>query len=102
MDLEEVRLEGKLIYQPGMSACAWFDAVEQKCGCGKPHQIIAVAPFPYVVLTQHTLQIHGNDIMLSLFEKIMAGQCVRVMDRYFFFTDEVDAVIFKLLWTRST
>lgn len=98
MDLEEARLEGKKLYEDGMSVGKWFELIEAKCGCNKPHIISAVAPFPYVALSQHTMSHYGSDILLSLSEKMIAGDCVLINDRYFFFTESIDAVVFKLFW----
>lgn len=98
MDLEEARLEGKKLFRNGMSVAEWFNSIEMKCGCHKAHLILAVAPFEYVALSQHTMSTYGKEIMLCLATKIAAGECVHIQDRYFFFTDSVDAAVFKVLW----
>jgi hypothetical protein len=98
MDLEETRLEGKKLFTEGMSVGEWFNLIEAKCGVHKTHLLIAVCPFPSVVVRQQTMGTHGRQIMLSLAEKITSGECVLIQDRYFFFTESVDAVVFKLFW----
>lgn len=101
MDLEETRCEGKKLFTEGMSVGEWFSKIEAKCGLHKPHIVSAVAPFPYVALPQHTMSRYGSDILSSLSGKITSGECVVTNDRYFFFTESVDAEVFKLIWFPS-
>jgi len=98
MDLEQARLEGKNLFTDGTTVGEWFSAMESKFGCHKTHLILALAPFEHVALSQHTMRLYGNEIMLSLTAKLASGDCVLTQDRYFFFTDSTDAVVFKLIW----
>lgn len=101
MDLEEIRCEGKKLFTDGITVGEWFSKIEAIFGCYKPHIVSAIAPFPYVALSQHTMSLYGPEIMLSLETKIIEGACVVTNDRYFFFTESVDAEVFKLIWFPS-
>jgi hypothetical protein len=101
MDLEEARLEGKKLFTDGIKVGEWFDQIESKCGCSKTHILCAVAPFSYVAISQSTMSIHGAQIILSLADKMQEGNCVLIQDRYFFFTDSIDAIVFKLFWQHN-
>ena len=89
------------IYTDGMKVLDWVNATSQVCNQIQQHQLLCLirsTPFTTVEITKYTIDLFHDDILTSIKLLIDTGECVILMDRFFIFSNPVDALVFKLYW----
>ena len=89
------------IYTDGMNVRDWVNSAIQICEQTQQHQLLCLirtTPFTIVEITKYTVGLFHDDINTSIIPLVESGECAQLMDRFYIFTNPVDALVFKLYW----